>query len=177
MSKVFKLNGSLKVLLLLIIVSNYTYAQQRYTEILQNDWKFIKGDPSVAKESSTNTSEWESISLPHDWAIAEDFIKGGDGNTGKLPWKGQAWYRRDLDLSAIKKEEKVFLIFDGVMAFPKVYINGKLAGQWDYGYNSFYIDISDYLDFSENAKNVLAVQVDTREHDSRWYPGAGITGK
>ena len=67
MSKVFKLNGSLKVLLLLIIVSNYTYAQQRYTEILQNNWKFKKGDPSSAKEIAANTSVWENVSIPHDW--------------------------------------------------------------------------------------------------------------
>jgi beta-galactosidase len=177
MSKVFKLNGSLKVLLLLIIVSNYTYAQQRYTEILQNNWKFIKGDPSEAKEISANTSDWENVSIPHDWAIKEDFIEEGDGDTGKLPWKGQAWYRRDLDLSAIKNGNKVFLMFDGVMAFPKVYINGELAGQWDYGYNSFYLDVTDKLDYSENAKNVLAIHVDTRKHDSRWYPGAGIYRK
>ncbi|WBL25755.1 glycoside hydrolase family 2 TIM barrel-domain containing protein [Zunongwangia sp. HGR-M22] len=170
----------LKIVNLLILVLFFqasAYAQQRHTEILQNDWKFIKGNPSEAKEVVTNTSDWKTISIPHDWAVEEDFIEDGDGNTGKLPWKGEAWYRRNLDLSAIKKDDKVFLIFDGVMAFPKVYVNGELAGQWDYGYNSFYIDITDKLDYSENAKNVLAVHVDTRKHDSRWYPGAGIYRK
>jgi beta-galactosidase len=61
------------------------------------------------------------------------------------------------------------------MAFPKVYINGKLAGQWDYGYNSFYIDITKYLNFG--GENVVAVHADTREHESRWYPGGGLYRK
>jgi beta-galactosidase len=66
-------------------------------------------------------------------------------------------------------------VFDGVMAFPKVYINGNLAGEWDYGYNAFYIDITDFLNFDK--KNILAVHADTRQHDSRWYPGGGIYRK
>lgn len=61
------------------------------------------------------------------------------------------------------------------MAFPKVYINGQLAGQWDYGYNSFYLDVTDFIRFG--AENLIAIHVDTRQHDSRWYPGAGIYRK
>jgi beta-galactosidase len=61
------------------------------------------------------------------------------------------------------------------MAFPKVYINGELAGEWDYGYNSFYLDITDLVNFE--GENTIAVRVDTREFDSRWYPGAGIYRK
>jgi beta-galactosidase len=61
------------------------------------------------------------------------------------------------------------------MAFPEIYINGKLAGKWDYGYNSFFLDITPFLQF--NGANTLTVHADTRNHDSRWYPGAGIYRK
>ena len=61
------------------------------------------------------------------------------------------------------------------MTFPNIYINGQLEGQWDYGYNSFYLDITDIVNF--NDENILAIHVDTRKHDSRWYPGAGIDRK
>ncbi|HZV44867.1 MAG TPA: glycoside hydrolase family 2 TIM barrel-domain containing protein, partial [Saprospiraceae bacterium] len=45
----------------------------------------------------------------------------------------------------------------------------------DYGYNSFYVDVTDKL--NANGKNIIAVHADTRQHDSRWYPGAGIYRK
>jgi len=61
------------------------------------------------------------------------------------------------------------------MAQPRIYINGELVGQWDYGYNSFYVDVTKYIKFGE--ENILAVHVDTRQHESRWYPGAGIYRK
>lgn len=41
-------------------------------------------------------------------------------------------------------------------------------GLW---YNSFYLDITDFI--IPGSENTLTIQVDTRKHDSRWYPGAG----
>lgn len=82
---------------------------------------------------------------------------------------------KKLEINEAYKNKRIYLVFDGVMAFPEVYINGKLAGKWDYGYNSFYLDITDFLNFSE--ENLLAVHADTREHDSRWYPGGGLYRK
>ena len=61
------------------------------------------------------------------------------------------------------------------MAFPKIYVNGILAGEWDYGYNSFYLNVTNLLKY--NAPNTIAIHADTRKHDSRWYPGAGIYRK
>ncbi len=69
----------------------------------------------------------------------------------------------------------MYFDFDGVMAFPKVYVNGQLAGEWDYGYMAFRVDATPYIRFGE--RNVIAVQADTRRHQSRWYPGAGIYRK
>ena len=137
--------------------------------------KFYKGSQVSPTTIKFNDSLWRDVTIPHDWAISEGFIVDGDGNTGKLPWKGQGWYRKSLDIQPSFKNKRVILIFDGIMAFPKIYINGKLAGKWDYGYNSFYIDATDYLNFSGD--NILAVHADTRHHESRWYPGGGIYRK
>lgn len=148
---------------------------QRETFELQKGWRFSKGAIAHAAEADFDDSAWEQVRIPHDWAISGDFIKDGDGSTGKLPWKGQGWYRKKLDIKSSFKGKQVYLIFDGVMAFPEIYINGHLAGKWDYGYNSFYVNITDLLNFE--GKNILAVHADTRKHDSRWYPGAGIYRK
>ena len=51
------------------------------------------------------------------------------------------------------------------MAFPKVYVNGKLAGEWDYGYSSFRIDATPYVKLK--GENVVAVRVDTTKHGTR----------
>ncbi|RPJ54998.1 MAG: glycoside hydrolase family 2, partial [Acidobacteria bacterium] len=40
---------------------------------------------------------------------------------------------------------------------------------------SFRVDATDFVRFGES--NVVAVHVDTRQHNSRWYPGAGIYRK
>lgn len=150
-------------------------AQQREVFTLRSGWKFTKGEQEGATNINFDDSEWESVSVPHDWAISGPFISDGDGSTGKLPWKGEGWYRKQLEMPTSYANKRVYLIFDGVMAFPKVFVNGQLAGQWDYGYNSFYLDITDFV--LVGRQNVLAVHADTRKHDSRWYPGAGIYRK
>lgn len=142
---------------------------------LQEGWLFAKGAQQGAEQAEFDDSAWQAVSVPHDWAIGEDFIIDGDGDTGKLPWRGQAWYRTALPLTEQAEGKNIYLIFDGVMAFPKVYVNGKLAGQWDYGYSSFYLNISNLVKPGQN--NILTVHADTREHGSRWYPGAGIYRK
>lgn len=136
------------------------------------NWTFMKGEIQGAQAVDFDVSEWQSVRLPHDWAISGPFDPSGNGGTGKLPWQGVGWYRKTFKLDAVSQGKRVYLNFDGVMAFPTVYINGQLAGQWDYGYTPFWVDATDYVKFGED--NVIAVSVDTRQHRSRWYPGAGI---
>ncbi|MBK9105276.1 MAG: DUF4982 domain-containing protein [Saprospiraceae bacterium] len=160
---------------LFFIVVFQGYSQLREIFPLQTNWKFAPGPQQHAFQPDFNDSKWETVSIPHDWAIAGPFDPDGDGNTAKLPWKGEGWYRYPLQWSASFNDKMVYLLFDGVMAFPEVYVNGVLAGRWDYGYNSFYLDITALL--KPGKQNVIAVHADTRQHDSRWYPGAGIYRK
>ncbi|RLD17853.1 MAG: glycoside hydrolase family 2 [Bacteroidetes bacterium] len=150
-------------------------AQQREISDLRTGWKFAKGHHELAFQSNFDDTEWQDVVIPHDWAIEEPFVIDGDGNTGKLPWKGEGWYRKQLNIPDHYKGKRLYLLFDGIMAFPVIYVNGKQAGKWDYGYNSFYLDITSFIDFG--GANTLAIHVDTRQHDSRWYPGAGIYRK
>jgi beta-galactosidase len=136
------------------------------------DWKFMRGEQEGAEASDFNDSGWLTVRLPHDWAIAGPFDPNGNGSTGKLPWRGAGWYRKTFSLNKADAGKRIYFIFDGVMAFPKVYMNGQLAGQWDYGYTPFLIDATDYVEFGRD--NVIVVSVDTKQHGSRWYPGAGI---
>jgi beta-galactosidase len=163
------------MILAVVCLSHEISAQQRELITLRRDWKFTQTPGQNPAQADHDDSNWESVTVPHDWAIKGPFDPKGNGSTAKLPWKGEGWYRRALEVPRTYQGKRIYLIFDGVMAFPKVYLNGRLAGEWDYGYNSFYLDITDYLNYG--GENMLAVYADTRQHDSRWYPGAGIYRK
>jgi len=142
---------------------------------LNGDWRFAKGEQADAEKPGFDDSTWQVVRLPHDWALSGPFNASENGYAGKLPWKGEGWYRKTLTLDKADGARRVYLDFDGVMAFPKVYVNGQLAGQWDYGYMSFRVDATPFVKSGES--NTIAVHVDTRNHGTRWYPGAGIYRK
>ncbi|HOQ05786.1 MAG TPA: glycoside hydrolase family 2 TIM barrel-domain containing protein [Anaerohalosphaeraceae bacterium] len=153
-----------------------TEEQGRIVRNFNSGWRFCKGEqPAQAAQTDFDDSKWEAVRLPHDWAIRGPFNPEEHGYAGKLPWKGVGWYRKTFELPAHWQGRRVYLDFDGVMAFPKVYVNGQLAGEWDYGYMSFRIDATPYVKFGQ--KNLVAVRVDTRNQGTRWYPGAGIYRK
>jgi beta-galactosidase len=157
---------------LLLISANI---MARETVNLNSDWKFCSGDPANAWDVGYDDSGWETVTLPHDWAIEGPFDNDLPANTGKLPWKGVGWYRKNFILGSENDGRLIYLIVDGIMAFPEIYVNGTEAGGWDYGYNSFFLNITRLI--RTGSSNLVAIRVDTRDHDSRWYPGAGIYRK
>ncbi len=70
------------------------------------------------------------------------------------------------------KGKRIYIDFDGAMAYSEVWVNGKYVGGWPYGYTSFRLDLTPYVNFGND--NLIAVRLDTKSWDSRWYPGAGI---
>lgn len=165
-------------LLLLTAMAWLAPAPARAAEstVLNDGWRFHPGAAANGVEApGYDDAAWREVRLPHDWAIEGPFEAQGDGNTGRLPWKGEGWYRRAFSLPAGDGDRRIYFDFDGVMAFPKVYINGHLAGEWDYGYSSFRVDATPFV--KRDGDNLIAVHVDTRRWGSRWYPGAGIYRK
>jgi beta-galactosidase len=117
-------------------------------------------------------NSWTPVDLPHDWAIAGPFRGDLPNNTGKLPWAGIGWYRKTLTLPPSAAGKRLFLDFDGAMSHPKVYVDGKLAGEWAYGYSSFRVELTPHLTPGKPA--VIAVRLDNPPDSSRWYPGGGL---
>ena len=129
-----------------------------------------------AWEFSRPGGEWSQVRVPHDWAIAGPFNPAEKGWQGKLPWRGEGRYRRVFDLTDGQKAllasgGRAYLDFDGVMASPRVRLNGMDLGGVEYGYMSFTLDATAAV---RGATNLLEVACSTLKHDSRWYPGAGI---
>lgn len=92
------------------------------------------------------------------------------GRTGGLPYVGTGWYRTTFHSTPGKQTT---LIFDGAMSEARVFVNGKEACFWPYGYNSFYCDVTGLVN-EDGKNNVLAVRLENRPQSSRWYPGAGL---
>lgn len=126
-------------------------------------------------QASFNDASWQSINLPHDWAITGPFnAPGVSGGMGRLPSNGVGWYRRKVTVTAeeVNGSKSIFLDFDGAMSYAAVWLNGNLLGGWPYGYASWRVDLTPYLTAGNN--NTLAVRLDNAVDNSRWYPGAGI---
>lgn len=119
-----------------------------------------------------NDSAWRALNLPHDWAIEGDFVQSLPGETGKRAYAGVGWYRKHFTVSNGDQGKQIYLDFDGAMAYPTVWLNGKFVGGWTYGYSSFRLDLTPYIEFGK--ENVLAVRLENLPESSRWYPGAGI---
>lgn len=141
---------------------------------------------------SKDKNTWEQVQVPHDWAISGPFDKKWDlqvvaieqngekvaseksGRSGALPWIGEGHYKTSfvIDGEGLRKNNyRAMLVFDGAMSEPTVYVNGKKAGYWAYGYNAFRLDVTDLVRVGENT---VEVDLQNVEESSRWYPGAGL---
>ncbi|MGC1389634.1 MAG: beta-galactosidase GalB [Bacteroidales bacterium] len=174
------------MIVLTICISDALLAQEspRSRESFDQGWKFVKyfnasneatttdKEPENLQLPSVSDNTWRSLDLPHDWAIEGPFSDTLENNTGLLPWKGIGWYRKRFTISDNDKGKRIYVDFDGAMANAKVWLNGNFVGEWPYGYTSFRLDLTQYI--ITGKENIIAVRLDTKNWDSRWYPGAGL---
>jgi beta-galactosidase len=119
-----------------------------------------------------DAGSWRKLNLPHDWGIEGPFKQEYPGETGKLPWWGVGWYRKQFNVPAGDKGKCLYLDVDGAMAYANVWLNGQYVGGWPYGYASWRVDLTPYVKFGQ--ENVIAIRLDNPPDSSRWYPGGGI---
>lgn len=176
------------LLLFLCCLPGLLFAQR--TELkLETGWKFHRGDADGAQSLQYDDEHWESVRVPHDWAITGPFdpeidkqvtriVQNGEtvatektGRTGALPFIGSGWYRYELHLPELLEDQQALLYFDGAMSEAQVYVNGERVGYWPYGYSYFYVDVTEAL---RAGTNLIAVRLENQPRSSRWYPGAGL---
>ena len=134
-------------------------------------WKFQLDAPQEAAEPGFDDSSWRTLDLPHDWSI--EAVPDRDapaGNAGGYYPTGLGWYRKSFQYNITPG--KLYLYFEGVYMNSEVYVNGQLAGGHPYGFTSFRVDITPFL---EEGANTIAVKVDnSAQPNCRWYSGSGI---
>ncbi len=117
------------------------------------------------------TERWEKITLPHDYVIFQTPCEKNNNALGFFEYNN-AWYRKKFVLSEDDKGKRISLLFEGVAAHSTVWLNGCVVGRNFCGYNSFEVNIGDFVKFGE--ENVLAVYVNAKEIEGWWYGGGGI---
>ena len=136
-------------------------------------WKFSLGNINSAMDPGFNDSDWDSVTLPHDFSISQSFTTSGEAESGFLPG-GTGWYRKTFTMPDSAEGKTVLLQFDGVYSDAYVYVNGTPVGENHYGYTPFAFDISAYLKCDGVTDNVIAVKAVNNVPSSRWYSGSGI---
>ncbi len=175
------------LLLLLLTLALPLCAERRVTS-LETGWRFHRGEATGAEAVDYKDNSWATVTVPHDWAITGPFARDNDlqnvavtqnfetqasvktGRTGGLPYVGVGWYRHHFTSTPGRT---LTLEVDGAMSEARVYVNGREAIFWPYGYNAFHCDLTPFLR-PGGGDNVLAIRLENRPQSSRWYPGAGL---
>ena len=153
-------------LLCLLALSMTTNAKGINRKQLLNDgWQFCLND--------SNFSKSQAVTLPHDWSVLQHFDRNAPAEAaGAYLPTGRGWYRKELTLSKDYQNKRLRLYFEGIYMNSHVYVNGRLAGGWPYGYSSFWMDVTPYVRIG---KNEIVVSVDnSQQKNCRWYSGSGI---
>jgi beta-galactosidase len=172
----------------------------RWRSLLDSDWRFHFGHAVDATKdfgysgqslfSKTggmfepskpefNLANWQTIDLPHDWAVELPFVNDpalqshGYKPLGReFPETSIGWYRRSFKLASTDGKKRLSLQFDGVFRDSVVVLNGIYLGRHESGYVPFSYAISDFVNYG--GENVIVVRADATLGEGWWYEGAGI---
>jgi len=145
---------------------------------INSDWTFNYFPEEKAGEGyegiNTDDYRWPAISIPHTWMTYETtgdihpFIRNASETDNPYWWNGWGWYRKRFEIGKNLNNKRIFVEFDGVQKYCKVWINGKYLGDHKGGYGSFDFDLTPHL--LPGKENVLAVAVNNKRNDQYRIP-------
>ncbi|GAA3744888.1 hypothetical protein GCM10022422_31280 [Flavobacterium ginsengisoli] len=123
---------------------------------LNSSWETIILDNLPLKEEDfvenpKTDSNWQKVSVPHNWDQYYGFRRTKHGNL-----HGTAWYKKTLKLDKKDSSKQHFLYFEGVSSYATVWINGKKVGEHKGGRTTFTLDITKAVSF--NKENIILVK-------------------
>jgi hypothetical protein len=149
-------------------------AAPRVEKTINRDWTFQyfpEPKPDLAPAApGFDDATWPAVAVPHTWSTFETtrdlhpFIRAATERIDTYWWYGWGWYRKKFSIGSEHASRLVFLEFDGVQKYAKIYLNGESVAEHKGGYTSFSVDVTKHVKFG--AENVLAVQVSNRRDDS-----------
>jgi hypothetical protein len=151
----------------------------RFSQTINREWTFNyfpeeNADALGCQAPGFDDSAWSAVALPHTWSTYETtgelhpYIRNASEKNSTYWWYGWGWYRKHFAIAKGQTGRKVFVEFDGVQKYCKVWLNGQYVGDHKGGFHSFYFDLTDHIRFGED--NVLVVAVNNRQTDSFHIP-------
>ncbi len=128
--------------------------------LFNDGWEFSKQKVGTGIEG-LGSFKFERVNVPHDWLIYQ---------TADLYESAVGYYRKKFEMKK-RAGRRYEIYFEGVYMDSVLFVNGEKAGEWKYGYSSFFFDITENL---KDGENEIVVQVNHLSPNSRWYSGAGI---
>jgi hypothetical protein len=146
---------------------------RRIEKVINSNWTFnyfpSENADNGYQAPSFNDSRWPAVSIPHTWSTYETtgelhpFILNPNESDSPYWWLGWGWYRKHFTINADYSDRKVFIEFEGVQKYCKVWLNGQYLGDHKGGHGSFDFDITSLI--KQGGDNVLAVAVNNRQKD------------
>lgn len=118
--------------------------------------------------------DFEKVQIPHDYVLKGSPCEDANESQGAY-FRKNAWYRKHFKLEESVANKRVVILFEGVGKNTSVWVNDHMAGNNYSMYNSFFLDITNYIN-RDDKPNTIAVHVENSEADVEgwWYEGAGI---
>lgn len=120
---------------------------------------------------------YREVTLPHDAMLSESRAEDNPGIHNLGYFEGHDYeYKKTFNLPEDYSEKDIIFEFEGVYHNPEIYINGKLAAKWDYGYTqrAFSPENLKFGEGEDNANEIRVIAHNADQPNSRWYSGSGI---
>jgi beta-galactosidase/beta-glucuronidase len=135
----------------------------RKTLILSNNWRFQidirnTGEDEGWFRDEFDRSGWAEVTVPQAWDCYETALWG---------YEGIGWYSVEINSDDFNPGNRTEIIFDRVMFYSKVWLNGEYIGENIGGYLPFSFDVTNYL--KPGRKNTLVVKADNKPR-IEWLP-------
>lgn len=121
------------------------------------DWKYTPNFKSEYISTNFDDSHFDTIQIPHTNIILPY------NNFNENVYQFESCYRKQLFIDSVDKDQRVYIKFNAIMTYAKIYLNGNYVGEHYGGYTPFRLDLTDFAIFDDY--NSLVVYVDSNERE------------
>ncbi|MGL5346451.1 MAG: glycoside hydrolase family 2 TIM barrel-domain containing protein [Peptostreptococcaceae bacterium] len=127
----------------------------RAINCINREWLYKNEFKEAFVNVDYDYSDFEKVELPHtNIELPYNYF---DENL----YQFVSCYVKKIDIDKVFEGKKIFLDFEGVMIYAKVYCNGNFVCEHKGGYTYFEADITEYINFDK--ENTIVVMVDSTE--------------
>jgi beta-galactosidase/beta-glucuronidase len=137
----------------------------RKRKVLSNNWKFQVDINNIGEEEHWFNLEhakcdWAKVLVPQAWDCYEEAL---------WEYEGIGWYMTTIPSADFISDKRTEIIFNRVMYYSRVWLNGNFLGENIGGYLPFDFNISRFL--KPGSSNTLVIRVDNKPR-IEWLPAA-----